>query len=251
MDDDAPQLNVQVVEHEAELARRAADVVSEVVALKPDATLVLPTGRTPLGLYAELVCRVRDQFLDLRRVRILPLDEYAHLPPGDPRLLGDWLDRVLVTPAGLTTEQVVQFRSDATDEAAECAKLDSAVRKWAIDLLVLGLGPNGHLGFNEPGSRVDSPTRVVALSAASIASNAGYWPGEASVPRFAYTLGLGTLRAARRTLLLVSGPHKAGILARLVSGPIGPDNPSTIIRTMQNVTVIVDRQAASQLAAKV
>lgn len=232
----------------AGLAREAADRFAAVLARKPSATLVLPTGHSPLGLYAELAARVRAGQLDLGSARIVTLDEYAGLAKDDGRRLAGWLARALFQPAGLALERIEAFRSDAPEPAAECDRMERIVRR-GIDLCILGLGPNGHLGFNEPGSAFDSPTRLVSLTPESIASNAAYWGGSDAVPPRGYTIGLGALSRAAGTLLLVLGRHKAEILARSLEGPVGEDVPATILRSMDGVTVVADRDAASRLRA--
>ena len=120
------------------------------------------------------------------------------------------------------------------------------VARGGIGLAVLGLGPNGHIGFNEPGSPFDAPTRPVRLTAESVASNAAYWGGPEAVPRRAQTLGMALLGAAERAILLVSGVRKRAILRRMLFGPIGPDLPATLLRTMPRVTVIADRDAMAE-----
>jgi glucosamine-6-phosphate deaminase len=122
-------------------------------------------------------------------------------------------------------------------------RVDAAVTQAGIDVCVLGLGPNGHLGFNEPGSDFKSRTRVVELSEESIKTNAAYWGDKGQVPRRTFTLGLGTLASWKHTLLLVSGAHKAGILAATLEGPQSPQVPATCLKSFRDVTVIAGRSA--------
>lgn len=233
---------VEVADY-AELCRQAADKVVATVAAKPDAVLVLPTGNTPLGLYRELVARHRSGQVDFGRVRFVVLDEYARIDRADPRRLTLWLERALLDAIGAGAERVLAFDPGA-DPDAEAVRVESAIGGLGgIDLAVLGLGPNGHLGFNEPGSTFDSRARLVTLAGETIRSNAAYWGSRARVPVAGLTLGLGTLRQARQLLLLVSGAAKIDIYRKFRDGPVGPSLPATLLRMLDDATVLVDRAA--------
>lgn len=234
------------------LSRTAADAMAALIADTPTAAIVLATGETPIGAYRHLAARVRQDGIDVSRLRLFQLDEYLDLEPGDERSLFGWMERAVLAPLGVPAANVVRLPSDAPDPAAACRAYEEAVRAGGgFDLAVLGLGPNGHLGFNEPPAKADGPTRVVALTEASIESNGRYWGGPDRVPRRALTAGMDLLLAARETLLLVSGEHKRRILARTVDGPESPDVPASLLRRAANVTVLADRAAAGPLAAAV
>ena len=204
-------------------------------------TVVLPTGNTPLGLYHNLATGSKGQFL--ANARFIQLDEYQGIPREDFRTLAGWFWRVLLSPLSMPKAALISFDSSARDPDREAVRMEAVATKTDIDACVLGLGLNGHLGFNEPGSDFASQTRVVDLSADSIKSNAAYWGDEALVPRRAFTLGLGTLATSRHTLLLVSGPHKASILATALIGPQTPEVPATCLASFRDATVIADRSA--------
>jgi glucosamine-6-phosphate deaminase len=215
--------------------------------------VVFPAGNTPLGLYRELSEKHRSLPV-WQTLRYLSLDEYAGLPPDDPRLFANWIGRELLDRAGVAHERRLTFRSDALNEQEECARMEMRLAESGPpDLAILGLGLNGHVGFNEPGSAFGSRTRVVTLSPESAAASAAYWeeeeaPHDKAIPATAYTLGLATLAQARRTILLVSGAQKADILHRVLTGPIGPEIPATYLRTIPNVTIIADRAALGKAA---
>jgi len=222
------------------MSRVAAALVTATLADRPDALLVLPTGATPLGLFRALAASGAD----FGRARFATLDEYCGIAPDDRRRLLSWLRRALFDPLGVDADRVIAFRPDA-DPAAEARRVeDEIVRGGGIDLAVVGLGPNGHLGFNEPGSAFDSPARRVVLTPDSIRSNAAYWGSEADVPREGLTLGLGTLGAARRLAMVVSGEAKRGILARALEAPVGEAVPATLLRLHPDAVVLADRAAA-------
>jgi glucosamine-6-phosphate deaminase len=226
------------------LSSLGADLVVNTITEKPDATLILATGNTPMGMYAELARRYTAGSFDTSQLRVFQLDAYLGLNEDDERSLFGWMKRTFLDPLEIPRDRVVSLPGKSADPARACQEYEEAVQAaGGIDLSVLGLGPNGHLGFNEPPSEPNAPTRVVDLTEASIASNASYWGGPTRVPRRAITAGMTVLLAARATLLLVSGEHKRKILDRTVNGPLTPDVPASYLRSAQNVTILTDRAA--------
>jgi glucosamine-6-phosphate deaminase len=227
-----------------ELSRTGADIISALIAAKPDATILLATGNTPMGLYKELAARRARGELDASHLRVFQLDEYVGIPPEDDRSLYGWMERSFVQPLGVPEPNVVRLPWDPEGIEEGCAAYDLAVEQvGGFDLAVLGLGPNGHLGFNEPPSGPDAPTRRVVLTPASIQSNAAYWGGPDRVPREAVTAGMPHLLAARRILLVVSGAHKQQILRRTLTEPPTPQVPSSYLQQAAGLTVLADRAA--------
>lgn len=233
-----------VVDDAGSLARAGADVVVEVVHADGSVTIVPATGETPVGMYGELASRRARGDLDTGGVSIVQLDEYLGLEPDDRRSLFGWMDRTVLQPLGVDADRVARLPTDGDVDAA-CAVFDRELgASGAIDLAILGLGTNGHLGFNEPPSGAASSTRAVDLTRDTIAANARYWGSEGDVPTRAVTLGLRTLLAARRILLLVSGTSKHAIVRRALEGPVGEDVPASFVREARgSVTVLVDRAA--------
>ena len=232
---------VAVADYRA-LSVAGADAIAEVVGAKPSAAVAVATGNTPLGAYDELAARHRRGELATARLRVFQLDDYVGVRPDDPRSLYGWMKRAFVDPLGVPPERVVRLAGDAADPAAACAAYAQAVREaGGLDLAILGLGMNGHLGFNEPPSGPEAPTRLVRLARASLESNARYW-GLGS-PSAALTAGMTTILAARRILLVVIGASKRAILEAAVDGPITPDVPASLLRTHPDVTVLADREA--------
>ncbi|MGY2893876.1 glucosamine-6-phosphate deaminase [Deinococcus sp. UYEF24] len=225
------------------LAIQAADLIAGRVQGNPELTVLVATGSTPMLTYAELARRVRAGTLDLSRVTAVQLDEYLGpdslgLDDTDQRSLWGWMQRSFVQPLGITRTVRFRFRGDARQT---CADYDAQVSALGgIDLTVLGLGPNGHLGFNEPPSGPDAPTRVITLSPESQVSNRVYWDRE--VPRQAVTAGMSVILAARASLLLVTGEHKRGVLRRVLDGPATPELPASLLGGA-DVTVLADAAA--------
>jgi glucosamine-6-phosphate deaminase len=237
-------MELVIVESYEELSRVAADRIAAAIAAKPTAALVLATGSTPMGAYQELAARRQGGVFDATRVRVFQLDAYLGLKPDDRRSLYRWMAESFLAPQGILEADVVRLPGDAPDPQAACRAYDEAVQAaGSFDLSVLGLGPNGHLGFNEPPADPRSPTRVVTLTEESIESNARYWGGRDQVPRQALTAGMAVLLKARQTLLLVSGAHKHAILRRTVESAPSSDVPASFLQHAANVAVIADRAA--------
>ena len=226
------------------LSKIGADLVVKLFNEKPDAAVVVATGNTPLGLYRELATAYASGAFDSRKLRVFQLDAYLGLTADDPRSLNGWTQRVFLTPLNIDARHVVTLPGDSADPEATYRAYDKAVAEaGGFDLAILGLGPNGHLGFNEPPALATDATRVVNLTEKSIVSNAAYWGGRDQVPRQALTAGMHVLLAAKKKLLLVSGAHKHDILQKMLEGPITPEVPASYLRTSSNVTVLVDRAA--------
>ncbi len=226
------------------MSQSAGDELVSIITKRPSASVLVATGNTPMGLYRELANRRQNRQFDASRLRVFQLDEYLGLAPDDRRSLYGWMLRSFVEPLGIPSENVVRLPGDSDDpDAAGAAFEETILAAGGIDVAILGLGPNGHLGFNEPPAEPDSPTRVVDLTSASIDSNGQYWGGTEQVPRRALTTGMRILLAARQTLLVVSGAHKRDILSRTVSGPITPDVPASLLQAAPNVMVFADRAA--------
>lgn len=214
------------------LAQAAADLICAAVQAKPDLSILVATGNTPMPTYAELARRVATGQADFSRVTAVQLDEYLGLSDNDPRRLWGWMQRSFVAPLGIT-------RTIRLHEPEEFEREVAAL--GGIDLALLGLGPNGHLGFNEPPSPPDAPTRIVTLMPESLESNRVYWDGLA-VPTGAITAGMNLILSARHTVLLVSGAHKREILRRTLEGQQTPDLPASLLRRTA-LTVIADEAA--------
>lgn len=225
-----------------DFAATAADAIWDKISQIHSPLTALPTGSTPLDVYKHLLSAYGERKDVWGQVRYLSLDDYAGLEDDDERLFQNWLAREILDDSGITHRTT--FNSNAADPAQETARMEQWIAdNGPIDIVVLGLGTNGHIAFNEPGSSFESTTRIVPLSSETREANAAYWGGIDQVPTQAYTLGLKTLASAQHIFLLVSGAHKADILDKVLNGPITEDVPATVLRTVPNVTVIADKAA--------
>ena len=209
---------------------------------EPRLRVCLPTGDTPSPLYEELVARDIAGDVSFAQATVVGLDEWADLPPGDParcdvRLRRELLDRLAPPP------RFVPIDVDGSDDDAAARAHDDVAR--GLDLAVLGLGMNGHVGFNEPGCRPDDPTRLVRLARSSReAATARY--GASRTPTGGITVGMARILEAREVWLLVTGERKASILRRALHDPEGPDCPASYLRRHPRLTVFADEAAAGQ-----
>ena len=217
------------------LSYAAAEVIVKAVRGKAGAVLGLPTGRTPLGMYDELVEAYRTHGLDFSQVRTFNLDEYLGLAPADHNSFRAYMHRHFFDHVNIPPENV-QIPDQVDD-------YEPAIREaGGIDLLVVGIAANGHIAFNEPGSSFTSRTRIVDLAPESIENVAKQF-GKDVVPRQAITMGIGTILESRHILLLASGKAKADIVRRALRGPITESVPASSLQMHPNVIVILDEEA--------
>jgi glucosamine-6-phosphate deaminase len=239
-------MNLIITNDYAAMSQAAADYVTQAIVANPTATVVFPTGNTPIGLYQELVRRRAQRQFDPSHLHIFQLDEYLGMGADDPRSLFGWFQQAFLAPLGIPARQVTRLMGDAVDPASACRAFDDALAEaGGLDLAVLGLGPNGHIGYNEPPAAGDAPTRTLTLTESSLVSAASYFGGREHVPPRALSMGMAPLLAARQILLIVSGAAKREILQRALRGPITPDVPASYLQQAANVTVIMDRAAWS------
>ena len=240
-----------IVGDDAAMAGVAADVVAAVIQAKPDAVITLPTGATPLPLFDVLAARAARGEIDFSRVSFFSLDDYLGLDGTEPNSLTAWLRRTLLDRVNLDPRRTHLIPAGAADPEAAATRYDRELaRAGGFDLAVLGIGANGHIAFNEPGSGVDERTRIVDLSPETRSQARSYWQGELQVPSQAMTIGVANLLEARRILLLASGAAKAEALRRALEGPVSSDCPASLLRlAASRFEVIADLEAASLLQA--
>ena len=233
-------------ESEAEVAAAAAELLASTVRARPDALVIVPAGRTPLLLYAEILRRARAGQLDVTRARFVQLDEYVGCGPRDPRSFRSLLRRHLLEPLGRGQEQDLLIDGTASDARAEIERHGARLlQEGGADLCFLGLGRNGHVAFNEPGTERDQRAHEVALAPQTRAAVAAdFVRGRA--PERGITLGLHEIRASRRVVLLVTGKSKGAILAALFDEPPSAARPASLLLDQPDLVILADRAAAGR-----
>lgn len=226
-----------------------AEAMAELLRRKPDALLGVATGSTPLPIYEALAAKVAAGSVDASRARICQLDEYVGLPAGHPESYRSVVLREVVQPLGLSEESFMGPDGTADDVQAACEAYDRALTEaGGVDLQLLGIGTDGHIGFNEPVSSLASRTRIKTLTQQTIDDNARFFDGDtAQVPRHVITQGIGTILEARHLVLLATGEGKADAVAATVEGPVAAVVPASALQLHAHATVVVDEAAASKL----
>ena len=242
-------MEVIIVPGGDDVARVAADILRDMLIHKPSAVLGLATGSTPIALYRELVSRHRAGEFSFAQVRTLNLDEYLGLEPGSARSYRSFMHEHLFSHTDIDPDST-HFPEC---ESGQDPRTVGPGYEWAIsnaggiDLQVLGIGANGHIGFNEPSSSLGSRTRVKALAPRTVSDNSRFLGEGETQPELAITMGIGTIMDARRILLLATGEHKAAAVAGAVEGAITAMHPASVLQAHRRVRIIVDEAAASQL----
>ena len=230
----------------AEMSRRAAQVIAAQVIIKPDCVLGLATGSTPIGLYENLIEKHKNDGLDFSQVRSVNLDEYYGLSPRHPQSYYYFMHDNLFNYINMPEENINLPSGIGADGEAECRRYDKLVEDLGgIDLQLLGLGHNGHIGFNEPGDEFVAETHCVSLTESTIEANKRFFESIDDVPKSAITIGMGAIIRARAILLVVSGSEKAGILKQALCGSITPNVPASLLQLHGNVIVVADEAALS------
>lgn len=231
------------------VARLAADVVERLLRTVPRPVLGLATGSSPLATYAELRRRHEDGGLSFAHASAFLLDEYVGLPAGHPQSYRAVIRRELAGHVDLPDGAVHSLDGAAADVPAECARFEALLRaRGGVDVQILGIGGDGHLGFNEPGSALTSRTRIKTLTRRTREDNARFFDGVEDVPRHVLTQGLGTILEARHLLLLACGAQKADAVAQAAEGPLTASCPASVLQQHPHVTVLLDEPAAARLA---
>jgi glucosamine-6-phosphate deaminase len=229
----------------------AAKLVVDRLLNKPNLVLGLATGSTPIALYNELIRQYREDGVDLSKITTFNLDEYVGVSPDHPHSYHRYMREHLFDHINLDPRYVHVPNGMAEDVAAHCEWYEEQIqRSGGIDLQVLGIGANGHIAFNEPGSSLGSRTRVKTLTRQTREDNARFFASFEDVPRYALTMGIGTVMEARELLMLVTGESKADALKAAVEGPLTAMVPASMIQMHRNAYVIVDRAAASKLSGE-
>lgn len=231
-----------------ELSRKAANIIAAQIIMKPNCVLGLATGSSPVGTYEELIERHKQGDLDFSTVTSVNLDEYKGLDPENDQSYRYFMNTNLFNHVNIDKTHTFVPNGLEPDSDKACKEYDAIVKSvGGIDLQLLGLGHNGHIGFNEPADTFTLGTNCVDLAPSTIDANKRFFESEADVPRQAYTMGIGTIMGAKKIVVVVSGADKAEILNKVVNGPITPQVPASILQLHPDVTIVCDAAAASLL----
>lgn len=232
-------------------SQMAARHIASLIREKPDAVLGLATGNTPLALYAELIRLHREEGLDFQHVRTFNLDEYVGLKPGHPSSYNHFMWDHFFQHINISPSRVFVPSGQIEGSAIPkyCAMYEEEIRRaGGLDLQVLGIGSDGHIGFNEPGSSLASRTRIKTLTDRTRGDNALFFENAAAVPHHVITMGVGTIMEAREICLLAFGGNKAGAVAAAVEGPVTASVPASILQLHPVVKAFLDEEAAEKLS---
>lgn len=228
----------------SDMSRKAANVVSATVILHPNCVLGLATGSTPIGMYQQLIAWYTKGDLDFKTVKSVNLDEYVGLPPENDQSYHYFMNENLFSHINIGRSNTSVPNGMAASVADECKRYDKLITDLGgVDLQVLGIGNNGHIGFNEPDDDFEKETHLVNLSQKTIDANARFFASIGDVPRQAVTMGIQSIMQARAIILLASGVGKSEIMEAALFGPITPRVPASILQLHPNLTVVADEDA--------
>lgn len=241
-------MRIYVADDYTGMSRKAANILSAHVILKPNCVLGLATGSTPIGTYKQLIDWYNKGDLDFADVRTVNLDEYVGLSPEHDQSYRYFMQTNLFDHINIKRENTNVPNGLAEDLDAECARYNQVIRDMGgIDIQVLGMGHNGHIGFNEPGHAFELETHAVDLTQTTIDANARFFASKDEVPRRAVTMGIKSIMQAKQILVVVSGADKADIVKAAFTGPVTPEVPASILQMHPNVVLVGDKAALSKI----
>lgn len=244
-------MEVLITKDYDEMSRVSAEMIAREIRKKHDLVLGLATGDTPIGTYRELVEVHKEEGLDFSKITTFNLDEYVGLAPPDKNSYNYFMRENLFKHINVNYENVYVPQGNTEDPEEFSMWYERKIQeKGGIDLQVLGIGGDGHIAFNEPGSSFASRTRVKALEKQTIEDNSRFFDRKEDVPRFAITMGVGTILEAKKILLIANGKKKSGVCAEFIEGPVTSQITASALQLHCHVTVVLDNEAASQLKRK-
>lgn len=241
-------MRVIIVKNYEELSKRAAEIVRDRLMRKPDLVLGLAAGSTPVGMYKELIRMHKEERLDFSFVRTFNLDEYCGLSPDHPQSYHYFMWDNFFNHINISKENVYIPEGNVENAETFCDWYEKKIKEMGgIDLQILGIGRDGHIGFNEPGSSLGSRTRIKTLAEETVEDNARFFEKKEEVPRYAITIGVGTIFEAKECLLLANGKSKAEPVQRCVEGPVSSEVTASVLQLHPGAIIIIDEEAARNL----
>jgi glucosamine-6-phosphate deaminase len=240
-----------VCENYDDMSKKGADIIAALIKKKPDAILGLATGSTPLGLYSELAAKYAAGKINFSKVQTFNLDEYYRIKQADPQSYYYFMHENFFSKINIASKNIDIPFGDADDVLEECKRYHNKIAaSKGIDIQLLGIGNNGHIGFNEPDDALSACTHNVLLTESTIEANSRYFKSADEVPKEALTMGIGEIMSARQILMLISGKSKAPVAKTLADNFVTTQIPASFIKLHPNVTVLIDKDAASEMKIK-
>ncbi|HID22444.1 MAG TPA: glucosamine-6-phosphate deaminase [Planctomycetaceae bacterium] len=244
-------MEVNICKDYDEISKKAAQLVADVINQKPNAVLGLATGSSPVGLYQELIRMHKEEGLDFSQVVTFNLDEYVGLPADHPQSYHYFMEENLFKHINVPKENIHIPSGTTKNYRAFCEWYEQWIKECGgIDIQTLGIGSDGHIAFNEPGSSLSSRTRLKTLARQTIEDNARFFDKIEDVPIYAITMGVGTILEARRLLLVANGPKKADAVAKMIEGPVTSMITASALQLHPDAHVFIDEEAASKLTMR-
>lgn len=241
-------MRVIVCENYEEVSKKAAAIVASQLTLKPDSTLGLATGSTPIGMYDILAQMNKNGEIDFSKVTTFNLDEYYPIKKSNDQSYDYFMDKQLFSKININKENTHIPNGEALDPHEECINYEKQIEaNGGIDLQVLGIGQNGHIGFNEPDENLISKTHLTDLTQSTIDANSRFFESADEVPKQALTMGIATIMQAKTIILLANGQSKSDVIAKLLDDDITTSNPATMLKVHPNVIIICDKEAYSKV----
>lgn len=233
------------------ISKKAAQIVAAQMTLKSDSVLGLATGSTPEGMYAQLVEMYKEGEIDFSEVTTFNLDEYYQLDPNNDQSYAYYMNKHLFSHVNIKPEQINIPSGISDDIEKTCREYDEKIiANGNVDIQVLGIGHNGHIGFNEPDIRFEVGTHLVELDEDTIKANARFFASEEDVPKKAVSMGIRNIMHAKKVLLIANGEKKSEILAEMLFGDVTPNVPASILQLHNDVTIVLDKAAAKHILEK-
>ena len=229
------------------MSKIAANILAAQIVLKPDSVLGLATGSTSIGVYKQLVEKYKNGDLCFSKITAINLDEYCGLAPDNDQSYAYFMREHLFSHVNINSANVHIQNGLNADAEAECARYDEIIAKNPIDIQLLGIGTNGHIGFNEPANELILGTHHVELAKATIEANKRFFESEEQVPKTAYTMGIGQIMHAKKVLLIASGTGKADILYEALRGPLTTQVPASLLQMHRDVIIVGDEAALEKV----
>jgi glucosamine-6-phosphate deaminase len=240
-------MQIIIVEDKEQVAEKAFQIVKEVIQSKQKPVLCLATGSTPTNLYKKMIEANQKKELSFKDVSTYNLDEYVGLEATHPQSYAHFMRENLFDHIDIDQKNTHLPNGNASDLQVECERYDNLIRGMAADVQILGIGSNGHIAFNEPGSSFDSTTHIIALSKRTREDNARFFDNPKDVPTHAITMGIASILVAKKIIIMANSSYKATAIQQMIEGPVDVNCPASVLQNHPDVVVIIDKEAASKL----